>query len=130
MSKLKNKLYVGFNLEQAGVDFMGYPFADKKELTYHHIKPKNCGGKTSYSNGSLLTKQSHVYIHTIEAYDYKLFIQISHELIETHIDGKITPERLDRIRELLEFFEQKFDGQYTKRGGLIIKEEFTRRRKL
>lgn len=128
MSKLKNKLFEGFQLEALGVDFLGYPFTNKKELTYHHIQPKNCGGKTTYTNGALLTKESHSYIHIIEAYDYELFIQVSRELIGIHIDGKIIPERLERIHELLAFFECKFQGQYTKRGGLIIKEEYTRRR--
>ena len=128
MSKLKTKLFDGFNLGELGVDFMGYPFTNKKELTYHHIKPKNCGGKTTYTNGALLTRESHAYIHIIEAHDYVLFLQISHELLQIHIDGKITPERLERIHGLLAFFECKFQGQYTRRGGLIIKEEYTRRR--
>jgi len=129
MSKLKSKLYDGFKLDERGVDFMGYEFQSRRELTYHHIQPKNCGGKTTYSNGSLLIKPSHCYIHIIESYDYKLFLQLSRELIAEHVDGEITKERLARIRELLEYFEEKFEGQYTKRGGLIIKEEFVRRRK-
>jgi hypothetical protein len=130
MSKLKNKLFEGFNLAELGVDFMGYEFDTRRELTYHHIQPKNCGGKTTYGNGALLIKPSHNYIHIIEAYDYKLFIELSRELIAHHVNGEITPERLAVINQILEYFESKYGGQYTKRGGLIIKEEYTRRRKL
>ena len=130
MSKLKNKLFDGFKMGEAGVDFMGYEFQSRRDLTYHHIQPKNCGGKTTYANGSLLIKASHNYIHIIEAYDYKLFLQLSRELIATHVDGEITAERIATINQMLEFFESKYSDQYTKRGGLIIKEEFTRRRKL
>lgn len=127
MTKLKNKLYQKFNLEQLGVDFMGYEFDSIKDFTYHHIQPKNYGGKTTFDNGALLIKDSHSYIHTIESYDFKLFIELSQELKNEHIDG-ITKEHLIAIRQMLEFFENKFEYQYTKKGLPIIKEGFVRRR--
>lgn len=130
MTKLKNKLYDNFGLENLGVDFMGYEFQSKRELTYHHIQPKNCGGKTTYANGALLIRSSHNYIHTIEAFDYKVFLQLSRELLTEHQEGSITPERLARIYELLEYFENKYARTITARGTPLIKEEFVRRRKL
>ena len=130
MTKLKNKLYEGFNLENLGVDFMGYEFQNKRELTYHHIQPKNCGGKTTYANGALLIRSSHNYIHTIEVYDYKLFLQLARELLGEHQDGAITAQRLSYIYEMLEYFEDKNKYVTTSKGTPLIKEEFTRRRKL
>ena len=82
-----------YGLDEKGYDFMGYFFNNTKELTYHHIQPKNLGGKTTFDNGALLIRSSHNYIHTIEDIDFKLFIELSQELKREHIDG-ITKERL------------------------------------
>lgn len=130
MSKLKDRLYNDFELEKLGFDFMGYIFKFKKELTYHHIQPKNYDGKTTYDNGALLIGTSHNYIHTIESYDFKLFIELSQILKDEHRCKKITKEHLEEIRGILEFFEKKFENQYTLKGLLIIKEDFVRRRKI
>lgn len=129
MTKLKDKIFNNFNMAERSVDFMGYSFTTKRELTFHHIQPKNYGGKTTYANGSLLIRPSHNYIHIIEAYDYKLFLQLSRELLDEHQDGAITPERIARINELLEYFEDKYRNSVTARGTLLIQEEFIRRRK-
>lgn len=128
MTKLKTKLYESFNLAELKCDFMGYEFEIKKELTYHHILPKNYGGKTSFKNGALLIRPSHDYIHIIEAIDFKLFIEISHELKQEHEKGEITKERLLNIRQMLEFFENKNKNSYAKNGTPLIKDDFVRRR--
>lgn len=128
MGKLANRIYDDFNLEQCGYDFMGYEFNSKKELSYHHIQPKHYGGQTTYDNGSLLNRAtSHNYIHIIETTDFKIFLEISQELRREHADG-VTKEHLQTIRELLEFFETKYEYEYTKRGVPIIKDDFIRRR--
>lgn len=128
MTKLKTKLYDNFKLQQLGVDFMGYEFEAKKELTYHHIQPKNLGGQTTYGNGALLIRASHNYIHTIEAFDFKLFLELSQELKKEHAQGEITRDRLITIAQILKFFEDKYSDSFTRGGTPLIKEEFTRRR--
>ena len=129
MGRLSNKLYYDFKLNETHYDFLGYYFDDKKELSYHHIQPKQYGGKTTYENGALLgRKTSHDYIHLIEDMDFKLFLELSQILKDEHAAKSITREHLIEIRRLLEFFETKYDRQYTKRGNLIIKEDFIRRR--
>lgn len=128
MGKLANRLFYDYKLDHNGYDFMGYEFTDKKELSYHHIQPRHYGGKTTYGNGALLTRNvAHNYIHIIEANDFKLFMEISQELIAEHKDG-ITKEHLIAIRQMLEFFEMKFKYEYTRKGVPIIKEDFVRRR--
>ena len=128
MGSIANKLFNDFELYKLGYDFMGYTFDDKKQLSYHHIQPRHYKGKTTYKNGALLVREtSHNYIHTIETFDFKLFIELSQELKLEHQDG-ITKEHLLAIRDILEFFEYKFENQYTKRGLPIIKEDFVRRR--
>lgn len=128
MTKLKTKLYDNFRLQQIGVDFMGYEFEVKKDLTYHHIQPKNYGGETTYKNGALLIHPSHNYIHTIETVDFKLFLELSQELKKEHAQGEITKDRLITIAQMLSYFESKYANSYTRNGSPLIKDEFTRRR--
>lgn len=129
MGKLTNKLYYDFQLDHNYYDFMGYTYNEKKELSYHHIQPKNYGGKTTYENGALLVRDtSHNYIHTIENIDFKLFIEISQILKDEHLRGKITREHIQAIHDVLEFFEKKYSGTYTSKGLPVIKEDFIRRR--
>ena len=127
MTKLKIKIYEKYDMESLGYDFMGYLFKDIRELTYHHIQPKNLGGKTSFENGALLIRPSHNYIHVIEDTDFKLFIELSQELKNEHKNG-ITKENLLAIRQILEFFESKYKDSYARNGSLLIKEDFVRRR--
>ena len=128
MGKLQNRIFYDFDLHKLGHDFMGYEFYDKKELTYHHIQPKSFGGKTTYENGALLIRPSHNYIHTIETTDFKIFLEITQVLRDEHQAKQITREHLQEIYKLLEFFEHKYEYQYTKKGVPIIKEDFIRRR--
>ena len=129
MGRLADKLFYDFDLHKLGYDFMGFYFNDKKELSYHHIKPRHYKGKTTYDNGAILNRlTSHNYIHPIEEIDFQLFIELSQILLDEHKVKKITPEHLKEINMLLTYFEQKYEGQYTKRGNLIVKEEYVRRR--
>lgn len=128
MIAIATQIYNDFNIEQLGYDFMGYFFEKKNELSFHHIKPLNQGGLTEYSNGSLLVRNtSHNYIHTIEFYDFNLFLEITEELKKENKNG-ITKEHLIAIRQMLEYFESKFEYEKTKKGLPIIKEEYVRRR--
>lgn len=130
MSKLKDRIYYDFQLNKLGYDFMGYEFENKKELSYHHIQPKHYGGQTTYENGSLLCRHtSHNYIHLIEEFDYKMFLMISKLLMEEKKQGTIDVEILKEINDILCCFEKKYGYSYSKKGTLIIKEEFVRRRK-
>jgi hypothetical protein len=129
MGRIADKLFYDFDLHKLGYDFMGFYFDDKGELSYHHIIPRHYKGKTTYENGAILNRQtSHNYIHTIEEMDFQLFIELSQILRDEHKAKKITPEHLKEINMLLSYFEQKYAGQYTKRGNLIIKDEYVRRR--
>lgn len=130
MSKLKDRIYYDFGINKLGFDFMGYEFESKTDLTYHHIQPKHSGGQTTYNNGALLVRQtSHNYIHTIEEIDYKTFLMISKLLIKEKERGIVDIDLLKEIDYILCYFEDKYKETYTKKGTLVIKEEFVRRRK-
>lgn len=129
MGRIADKLFYDFDLHKLGYDFMGYYFDNKNELSYHHIQTRQQKGKTTLDNGALLNRNtSHNYIHTIEEYEFDLFEELSEILKDEHRCKAITTEHLREIRTILEYFEQKYNNQYTKRGNLIVKEEYVRRR--
>ena len=125
MSRLRERIYKDYNLEEYGFDFMGFEFHTKKELSTHHIIPRHMGGQTKKNNLCILTRNSgHNYIHLIEDYDYKTFLQVSKHLMEQVKQGKIDIDEIQRINELLCFFEDKFKNEQTKNGESIIKPEY------
>lgn len=128
MSRLRERLYKEYELEQLGYDFMGYEFGSRKELSTHHIIPRHSGGSTKKDNLCILNRTtSHNYIHLIEDYDYKIFLQVSRELMEQVKKGKIDIEDLKIINELLLFFEDKYKNEEARSGGLLIKPVYKKR---
>lgn len=129
MSRLRERLYTEYKLEDYGFDFMGFEFHTKKELSTHHIIPRNSGGQTKKNNLCVLTRDTaHNYIHLIEDYDYKTFLQISKQLMEQVKNGQIGMEEIERINELLLFFEDKYKNEQDRTGSLLIKPEYKTKR--
>ena len=125
MSRLRERLFKEYKIEDLGFDCMGYAFNSKKDLSTHHILPKHSGGKTKSNNLSVLNRfTSHNYIHLIEDYDYKTFLQISKLLLEQASNKQITMEQIARINEILNYFEDKFKDEEGRTGELLIKEEY------
>lgn len=129
MSRLRERLFKDYNLEQLGYDFMGYEFGSKKELSTHHIIPKHSGGKTKTDNLCILNRYtSHNYIHLIEDTDYKVFLELSKYLMEQIVKGEISRDQLLRINDALEFFEFKFRDEEDRHGDKLIKPEYKEKR--
>jgi hypothetical protein len=128
MSRLRERLYREYKLEEKQMDFMGYGFGSKKELSTHHIIPRKSGGQTKKNNLCILNRNtSHNYIHLIEDTDYKYFTRISAYLMEQVKKGQISKEEILKIYELLESFEKKYKNRESKSGGVLIKEEYKQR---
>ena len=129
MSRLRERLYKTYKLEELGYDFLGYTFNNKKDLSTHHIIPRHSGGQTKKNNLCILNRNtSHNYIHLIEDYDYKIFLQVSKYLMEQVKKGRIDIEELKRINELLLFFEDKYKKEQSRNGELLIREEYKTKR--
>ena len=129
MSRLREKIYKEFKIEELGHDFMGYAFESKKELSTHHILPRHSGGKTKKDNLCVLNRYtSHNYIHLIEDTDYKVFLEISKYLLEQVYKGEISREQLVRIEDALQFFEFKFRDAEDRHGERLIKPEYKSKR--
>ena len=128
MSKLRERLYKDYKLEELGYDFLGYTFESKKELSTHHILPRHAGGQTKKNNLCVLNRfTSHNYIHLIEDTDFKVFLEISKYLLEQVKMGQISREKLLEIDEVLKFFEYKYRDEETRGGELLIKPEYKKR---
>ena len=118
-----------YNLKD--IDFMGYAFT-KNNASYHHlIVPRRNGGPATVENGAVLNgRTSHPYLHIVEGRDYDMFLAITSEMIDENILGRLDIKSLKRIHDILTQFEREHSSDTTKKGKLLIKEEYTRRPKL
>lgn len=126
VTKIMIKKYA---LERLKYDFMGYPYENVSQLSFHHlIVPRRHNGPMTIENGAILRQNtSHDYLHLIERYDYDMFLAITSEMIDENIKGYIDMENLKYIDDVLRCFEREYCGYRTKKGHLIIKEEYTKR---
>ena len=117
-----------FKLKELGMDFMGFHLQKGDIYTFHHlIVPNREGGPYARWNGAILFSTPHQYLHVIENKDYDMFCYITSEMIDMNIKGYIDMENIRHINDVLNQFEREHAGERTKKGKLLIKEEYTRR---
>lgn len=121
-----------FKIKELGFDMMGYSLERGDIYTFHHlIIPNRKGGPFSRNNGAILCgRSSHPYLHVVEAKDYDMFAYITSEMIDENIKGYLDPKNIKNIHEVLALFEREHSGDRTKKGHPLIKECYTRRRKM
>lgn len=131
MKYVTNLMINEYGIKRLGIDFMGYSLEKGDIYTYHHlIIPKRNGGAITVQNGAILCgKSAHPYLHLIERYDYDRFLAITSEMIDENIKGYLDMDNIHYIHDILESFEREYSGTRSKKGKLIIKEEYTRRLK-
>lgn len=107
------------------IDFMGYVF-NKSNASYHHlIIPKRFGGKETLENGVVLnSKTSHPYLHIIESYDKDRFKAITEAMVREKELGRIDIKELERIDDILKGFEKDNKDNTTRKGKILIKEQY------
>ena len=105
---------------------MGYRFSNKNQLSAHHlIIPARHGGKLTWDNTVILRQNtSHDYLHIVENNDYDRFLAITSELIDENISGRLDINNLKRIKDILMGFEKEYRGKTTRKGKVLIKEEY------
>lgn len=118
-----------FKIKELGYDFMGYQLQRGDIYTFHHlIVPNRNGGPYARWNGAILCgKTAHPYLHLIENKDYDIFCYLTSEMIDINTQGYISTYNLRNIDNLLCQFEREHSGDRSKKGKLLIKEEYTRR---
>lgn len=121
-----------FKIMKLGMDFMGYHVNRKQDLSFHHliIQRRHCkeaglGEGYLYWNGAILRQNtSHDYLHIIEKIDPDIFYELTSEMIDENIKGRLDIDNLKRIHDLLLYFEREHDHDTSKKGKLLIKREF------
>lgn len=128
--KLVTKLMIDeFKIKKIGYDFMGYSLQKNDRYTFHHlIVPVRNGGPTERWNGAILCgNTSHPYLHIVEGRDLDLYKYITNEMIDMNIKGYLDIQNIIRIDEALCSFEREYSGAKTRKGKILIKEEYTKR---
>ena len=137
MREITREMIKEYKLMKLGYDFMGYEIKNKQDLSFHHliVPRRNCkalGLGEGYLkwNGAILNQNtSHDYLHLIEAKDYDMFLAITSELIDENVKGHLDIDNLRRIHDILKCFEREHSNDRSKKGKVLIKQEYMRRRK-
>lgn len=118
-----------FNIKRLGYDFMGYQLQKGDMYTAHHlIIPARFGGKLEKWNTAVLCgNSSHPYLHLIESKDEEIFYHITSEMVDMNILGRLDVDNLRKIDDLLRYFEKEHCSDRTKKGKLLVKDEYLRR---
>ena len=132
MKEITKIMVNDFKIMKLGMDFMGYHVNRKQELSYHHLiiprrhcKEAGLGEGYLYWNGAILRQNtSHDYLHLIENIDPDIFYELTSEMIDENIKGRLDIDNLKRIHDLLLYFEREHDHDTSKKGKLLIKREF------
>lgn len=132
MKEITKIMVNDFKIMKLGMDFMGYHVNRKQDLSFHHliIQRRHCkeaglGEGYLYWNGAILRQNtSHDYLHIIEKIDPDIFYELTSEMIDENIKGRLDIDNLKRIHDLLLYFEREHDHDTTKKGKLLIKREF------
>ena len=132
MKNITEQMIKDFKIMKLGFDFMGYKVDKKQSLSFHHLiiphrESKNycIGDGYLYWNGAILRQNtSHDYLHIIEKIDPDIFYELTSEMIDENIKGRLDIDNLKRIHDLLLYFEREHDHDYTKKGKLLIKREY------
>lgn len=132
MREITEKMIKDFKITKLGFDFMGYKVDKKQSLSFHHLiiphresRNYGIGDGYLYWNGAILRQNSsHDYLHLIENIDPEIFSELTSEMIDENIKGRLDIDNLKRIHDLLLYFEREHDHDTSKKGKLLIKREF------
>ena len=132
MKEIRKIMVNDFKIMKLGYDFLGYKVNRKQDLSFHHliIQRRHCkeaglGEGYLYWNGAILRQNtSHDYLHIIEKIDPEIFYELTSEMIDENIKGRLDIDNLKRIHDLLLYFEREHDHDTSKKGKLLIKREF------
>lgn len=111
----------------SNLDWMNYRLV-KNELTFHHIKKKENGGKRIIENGALLMPYAHQYLHLIEFKDIETYETLNRifKQINSHRKEATYGQR-QMIEYILREFEEIHKNDRGHKGKKLIKDEYLNR---
>lgn len=111
----------------SGLDWLNYKLK-RSEITFHHITKKVDNGRTDLSNGCLLTKNSHSYVHLIECLDIETYLALTQMFrIINNQQCEPTDEQRRQIEIILREFEEEHKWDKSPKGKLLIKKKYLQR---
>lgn len=60
-----------------GRDWMNYVMTRDNPYTYHHIKERRKGGRTTIYNGAIITKHAHIYLNYLDLNYHKIYNELN-----------------------------------------------------
>lgn len=125
---IKDLIINKFKLIDLGIDFMGYRFKKKCQLSGHHVIPRREGGKDKEDNLVVLVQDtSHNYLHHIERFDRKRFKAITEQLRKENKLGYIDLKILEEIDGILLEFEEQHREDTFKNGEILVRDIYRKR---
>lgn len=132
MREIKKLMINTYNIKKLGYDFAGYKVVRISDLSFHHlvIPRRYC---SSYGlgdgyllwNGAILVQDtSHEYLHLIEHKDEEIFARITSEMIDENLKGRLDIDNIRRIHDMMITFEKEHRYDRTKKGKILVKEEY------
>lgn len=109
------------------MDWLNYKLK-KDDITFHHIKKKEDGGKKSIDNGAILMPNSHSYLHLIECLDIETYILLNE--IFKEVNGQMCEPTMEQrllIDKILEEFENNHRWDKGNGGKLLVKKKYLER---
>jgi len=135
--KITNEMAKAYRVKELGYDMMGYEKQKDDLLTFHHliIPRRRCqtlgyGDGYFWWNGAILYTTPHDYIHIIEGRDADIYLYITQQLIAENEKGYIDINNIRRIHDALSSFEKEHSADRTRTGKILIREQYTRRKKV
>lgn len=110
------------------IGWMGYKVTRDNPYTYHHLQKKEHHGKETLNNGAIITDVAHRYLNIIESRDKELYNYINMVLQQINEQGFTALDRqLLAIDYFLKQFEKEHEKDRSKKGKVLIKEEYKKR---
>ena len=135
MKDVVKRMITNFRIVELGYDFMGYDVNRVESLSFHHliVPHKDCselgiqGGFEEWNGALLVRETGHDYLHIIEKYNFNIFLDITGELVDQNLKGRLDPNNIKLINLLLNDFEKEWDGEIGYNGKPLIRDEFRKR---
>lgn len=136
MREITNLMVKHYGIMRIGYDFMGYKVDNEKSLSFHHliVPHRDCKRQNIPSdgyvwwNGAILRQNtSHNYLHLIERVNYDMFCDLTSEMVDENIKGRLDIENLRHIDDILTNFERENCGKSDRNGKCLIKKIYTER---
>ena len=140
MKEVTKILVSNLKIMKFGYDLMGYDINSEECIDFHHllIPKKNFplvdsngvihrDGVEDWNGAPLNGDTSHPYLHLIERYDFNIFIDITSEMIDQKIKGRMDPKNIRLIDMRLKDFEEEWDGETSLKGEPLIKDAYRKR---